>query len=99
MLIQNEVLTLTSEHPYSADHFERKFQAKISPYEPSLEKLEEKLIPLTKYDRDKLHSDLDKNIFEMKSMNKYISVMLAKLHDKSDKKTEKQLHPMSVQII
>ena len=28
--IQNEVLTITSEHPYSEDHFEAKFQAKIS---------------------------------------------------------------------
>ena len=25
--IQNEVLTITSEHPSSEDHFERKFQA------------------------------------------------------------------------
>ena len=36
--IQNEVLTLTSEHPYSADHFERKSQDKISPYDQSFEK-------------------------------------------------------------
>ena len=27
--IQNKVLAITSEHPYSEDHFERKFQAKI----------------------------------------------------------------------
>ena len=39
--IQNEVLTITSEHPYSINHFEKKFQAKISPSEQSLEKEEE----------------------------------------------------------
>ena len=42
--IQNEVLNITSEHPSSADHFERKFQAKISTSNQSFEKLEEKLI-------------------------------------------------------
>ena len=44
------MLTLASEHPYSADHFEGKFQAKISPSEKSLEKPEKELIPLTKPD-------------------------------------------------
>ena len=34
----------------------------------------------------------------MKAMNKQISNMLAKLYDKPDKKTEKQLQPMSAQI-
>ena len=28
--IKNEGLTITSEHPYSEDNFERKFQAKLS---------------------------------------------------------------------
>ena len=42
--IQNELLTLTSEHPTSIDHFERKFQANIYPPNKSLEKQEEELI-------------------------------------------------------
>ena len=37
-IIQYEVLTTNSKHPSSADHFERKSQAKISPSEQSLEK-------------------------------------------------------------
>ena len=28
--IQNKVLTITSEHPSSEDHFERKFKDKVS---------------------------------------------------------------------
>ena len=36
--IQNEFLTLISEHPSSENHFERKLQANISPSEKSLEK-------------------------------------------------------------
>ena len=50
--IQNEVLTLTSEYPSSADHFGSKFQAKISPYEKSLEKQEEELIESTIKNKD-----------------------------------------------
>ena len=42
--IKNEVLTIKSEHPSSADHFEKKFQAKISPSDPSFEKQEEGFI-------------------------------------------------------
>ena len=42
--IKNEVLTLTSEHPSSADHFERKPQDKISPYDQIFEKEEEEFI-------------------------------------------------------
>ena len=84
------MLTLTSEHPFSADHFERKFQAMISPSEKSIEKPEEELNPFEKY-LEESHSDI-------KSMNDNIAAILAKLHDKSDKKTEKQLQPMSVQI-
>ena len=38
------MLTIKSEHPYSGYHFERKFQAKISPYNKISEKPEEKLI-------------------------------------------------------
>ena len=42
--IQNEVLTITSEHPYSECNFERKFQAKIYPSNKSFEQPEEELI-------------------------------------------------------
>ena len=35
--IQNKVFTLTYEHPYSADHFESKLQANISPSDQSFE--------------------------------------------------------------
>ena len=91
LLIQNEVLTITSEHPPSADHFESKLQAKISSYEKNIEKPEEELISLTKSDPDTLN-------FEMKAMNEHIEATLEKLHDKSDKKAEKQLQTMSLQI-
>ena len=42
--IQHEVLTITSEHKSSEDNFERKLQAKISPSDQSIKKLEEELI-------------------------------------------------------
>ena len=42
--IQNEVLTITSEHPYSEDQFESKSQDKISPYNKNFEQPEEELI-------------------------------------------------------
>ena len=42
--IENEVLTITYEHPYSDYHCERRFQANISPSDQSLEKQEEELI-------------------------------------------------------
>ena len=42
--IQNEVLNITSKHPSYKDHFERKFQTKISPSDQILEKQEEELI-------------------------------------------------------
>ena len=45
--IQNEVLTITSEHPYSEDHFYSKSQENISPYNQSFEQPEEELAPLT----------------------------------------------------
>ena len=35
--IQNEVLTITSEHPFSEYNFERRFQDNISPYNQSFE--------------------------------------------------------------
>ena len=38
--IQNEVLTITSEHTSSEDHFERKSQYNISPYNQSFEQPE-----------------------------------------------------------
>ena len=52
--IQNEVLTLTSEHPSSADKFERKFQSKISPSGQKFEKSEEELI----YFKEEHHVEL-----------------------------------------
>ena len=36
----NEVLTITSEHPSSEDHFETKFQDNISPYNQIFEQAE-----------------------------------------------------------
>ena len=47
--IQNEVLNLTSEHPYSADNFERKFQDKIYPSDKIFEQPENELTPFEKY--------------------------------------------------
>ena len=41
---ENEVITITSEHSSSEDHFEIKFQANISPSDQSVEKQEEELI-------------------------------------------------------
>ena len=40
-IIKNEVLTITSEHPYSEDNFERKSQAKISQFNQFFEQPEE----------------------------------------------------------
>ena len=48
-LIQNEVLTINSEHPSSADHFERKSQDRIYPSDQSIEQPEEELTPFEKY--------------------------------------------------
>ena len=42
--IQNEVLTITYEHPYSEDKFERKFQENIPPYNQIFKQTEEELI-------------------------------------------------------
>ena len=44
ILIQKEVLTLTSEHPSFENHFERKSQDNISPSDQIFEKQEEELI-------------------------------------------------------
>ena len=41
---QNEVLTITYEHPSSEYNFERKFQDKISPYNHIFGQPEEELI-------------------------------------------------------
>ena len=57
------------------------------------------MTPLNKSDPDKPHSDFEKYFSEMKAMNEHIADMITKMHDKSDNKTENQLHPMSVQII
>ena len=42
--IKNKVLTITSEHPYSEDQFERKFQVKISSSDQGFEKEKKELI-------------------------------------------------------
>ena len=42
--IQNEVITITYEHPSYEYNFERKFQDKISPYNQRFEQIEELLI-------------------------------------------------------
>ena len=42
--LQNEVLTITSEHPYYEYNSERKFQANLSPSDQSFEKQEEELM-------------------------------------------------------
>ena len=39
--IQNEVLNINSEHPYSEDHFDRKSQDNISTYYQRFEQPEE----------------------------------------------------------
>ena len=83
------MITITSEHPTYEYNFDIKFQANIYPSEQSIEKPEEELFPLTKSDRDKIQSGLEKNISEMKTMNEHIEAMIAKLHDKSDKKNRK----------
>ena len=43
------MLTITSKQPYSADHFDNRFQDKISPYDQSFEQPEEDLTPFEKY--------------------------------------------------
>ena len=68
----------------------KKFQAKIYPYNQSFEQPEEYLNPLTKSDREKLHSEFDRHHSETKAINEHIAAMLEKLHDKSNKKIEKQ---------
>ena len=50
------MLNLTSEYPYSEDHFEIKSQDKISPSEKILDKPEEELIEL----KEENHDDLRK---------------------------------------
>ena len=52
--VQNEVLTIKPEHPSYVDHFERKFQAKISPYDQSFEEQEEELIKFKEEHHDEL---------------------------------------------
>ena len=91
------MIIFTSEHPYSTDNSERKLQAKIYPYNQIFEQPEEELTPLTNSDWDKIHSDFDKHLSEIKLMNEKIAAMLAKNHDKSDKKIEIHLQPMLVQ--
>ena len=54
--IQNEVLNISYEHPSSAYHFERKYQAKISPSDQSFENEEEELMEFKEYHNDELRS-------------------------------------------
>ena len=56
-IIQNEVLTINSENPYCEDNFERKSQAKISPYGQSFEEQEEEFI----YFKEEHHYELETN--------------------------------------
>ena len=55
-LIQNEVLTINSEHPYSVDYFERKSKPNISPSDQIYEKQEEWLT----YSKEEHHVELRK---------------------------------------
>ena len=48
------MLTLTSENPPSKNHFERKFRAKISPYDQIFEEQEKQLIELKEEHYDEL---------------------------------------------
>ena len=86
--IQNEVLTINSEHPYSKYQFERKFQGNRYPYNQSFEQPEEVLTPLAKSDLDKIHSDFGKFHTDMKSMKYNIAAMVVKLYDTSAKTNE-----------
>ena len=81
--IQNELLNITSEHIYSEDTFEGKFQDKISPSDQSFEQPEEYLTPIEKY-----LEEFNKFYTNMKSMNKTIADMLEELIDTSVKKNE-----------
>ena len=54
--IQNKVLTITSEHPYSEVHFERKSQTNIFSFDQIFEKQEEELIEF----KGKHHDELRK---------------------------------------
>ena len=84
------MINITSENPSYEDHFERKPQDNISPYNWSFEQPEEELTPITKSDCEKLHSEFDRHHSETKAINEHIAAMLEKLHDKSNKKIEKQ---------
>ena len=57
---------------------------------------------LNKSELDNIQNDIkaytEKHHSEIKAMNEYIAAMIVKLNGKSDKKIEKQIHPMSVQI-
>ena len=48
------MLTINSEHPSSEDHFESKFQYKISPSDQSFEKQEQELIEFKEEQYDEL---------------------------------------------
>ena len=43
-IVQNELLNITSEHPYSEDNFESKFQAKLSSSNQFFEQPAEELV-------------------------------------------------------
>ena len=55
--IKYNVLTITSENPYTEDRFERKSQAKISPSDQNSEKYKEALIKF----KGKYHDELRKS--------------------------------------
>ena len=59
--IQNEFLTINSEHPYYEDHFERKSQDKIPPSNQRFEQPEEELTHLKKSDPNNILNDINKH--------------------------------------
>ena len=71
--IQNEVLTINSEHQYYEYEFERKLKYKISPSNKRFEQPEEELNLFKKY-LEIFHN-------EIKSTNANISDMIARLYD------------------
>ena len=76
--IQIEVLNITSEHPSSEDHFERKSQAKISPSDQIFEKQEEQLIYFRgKNTRNQTISH--QNTFKMKCLLSPLNIHITKI--------------------
>ena len=78
------MFTINSEHPYSVDHFEGKFQDKMYTSNQSFEKLEEELNPI-------------KNSY-IKAMNNNIATMIEKINDTlTNEKDDKIIELLSKQ--